>query len=217
MWAKNTNAITAARLDVEVAMRHLRRADPRLRPLIERHGLPRLQRTRNSFQSLARSIIYQQLSGKAAATIYRRFLELFPTHRFPTPAAVRSMPVARLRSAGLSGQKTTYLLALAQKYQQGAIRPRRFNQMSAAEITEMLTQVKGIGPWTVDMFLIFALNRPDVLPVGDLGVRKGMQRMCALAALPDAETMRRVAAPWRPFRSAASWYLWRILDEQPGP
>ena len=209
--------MAAARLDVEAALRHLRSADPRLRTLIERHGPPRLQRTRNSFQSLARSIIYQQLSGKAAATIYRRFLQLFPTHRFPTPAAVRSMPVARLRSAGLSRQKATCLHALARNYLQGDIRPRRFNQMSAAEITVTLTRVKGIGPWTADMFMIFALNRPDVLPVGDLGVRKGMQRLCTLATLPDAETMRRVASPWRPFRSAASWYLWRMLDEQPVP
>jgi 3-methyladenine DNA glycosylase/8-oxoguanine DNA glycosylase len=209
--------MAAARLDVEAALRHLRSAEPRLRTLIERHGPPRLQRTRNSFQSLARSIIYQQLSGKAAATIYRRFLQLFPTHRFPTPAAVRSMPVARLRSAGLSRQKATCLHALARNYLQGDIRPRRFNQMSAAEITVTLTRVKGIGPWTADMFMIFALNRPDVLPVGDLGVRKGMQRLCTLATLPDAETMRRVASPWRPFRSAASWYLWRMLDEQPVP
>ncbi|HJO32526.1 MAG: DNA-3-methyladenine glycosylase [Anaerolineales bacterium] len=209
--------MAAARLDVEAALRHLRSAEPRLRTLIERHGPPRLQRTRNSFQSLARSIIYQQLSGKAAATICRRFLQLFPTHRFPTPAAVRSMPVARLRSAGLSRQKATCLHALARNYLQGDIRPRRFNQMSAAEITVTLTRVKGIGPWTADMFMIFALNRPDVLPVGDLGVRKGMQRLCTLATLPDAETMRRVASPWRPFRSAASWYLWRMLDEQPVP
>jgi DNA-3-methyladenine glycosylase II len=209
--------MTTAHLDVDAALRHLRRAEPRLRPLIEHHGPPRLQRTRNSFQSLARSIIYQQLSGKAAATICRRFLQLFPTHRFPTPAAVRSMPVARLRSAGLSRQKATCLHALARNYLQGDIRPRRFNQMSAAEITVTLTRVKGIGPWTADMFMIFALNRPDVLPVGDLGVRKGMQRLCTLATLPDAETMRRVASPWRPFRSAASWYLWRMLDEQPVP
>jgi 3-methyladenine DNA glycosylase/8-oxoguanine DNA glycosylase len=209
--------MATARLDEVAALHHLRRAEPRLRSLIERRGPPRLQRTRNSFQSLARTILYQQLSGKAAATIYRRFLQLFPTHRFPTPAAVGKMPLARLRAAGLSGQKAAYLHTLAQKYQQGAIRPRRFNQMSATEITEMLTQVKGIGPWTADMFLIFALNRPDVLPVGDLGVRKGMQRLCALATLPDAETMRHVAAPWRPFRSVASWYLWRMLDEHPGP
>lgn len=217
MWAQNSNAIATARLDVDAAMRHLRSAEPRLRPLIERHGPPRLQRTRNSFQSLARSIIYQQLSGKAAATIYRRFLQLFPTRRFPTTAAVSEMPLARLRAAGLSGQKAEYLHALARKYLQGDIQPRRFNHMSGPEITAILTQVKGIGPWTADMFLIFALNRPDVMPVGDLGVRKGMQRLCALPALPNPETMRREAAPWQPFRSAASWYLWRLLDEQSDP
>ncbi len=206
--------MAAARLDVEAALRHLRSAEPRLRTLIERHGPPRLQRTRNSFQSLARSIIYQQLSGQAAATIYRRFMELFPTRRFPSPEAVHAMSLAQLRSAGLSEQKATYLHTLAQKYLKGDIQPRRFNHMSGAEITAALTQVKGIGPWTADMFLLFALNRPDVLPVGDLGVRKGMQRLYQLSALPDAETMRQLAAPWQPFRSVGSWYLWRLMEER---
>ena len=209
--------MATAPLDLDAAMRHLSRAEPRLRPLIERHGRPRLRRTPNYFQSLVRSIIYQQLSGKAAATIYERFLQLFPTRRFPTHKAVRAIPLARLRSAGLSGQKAIYLHELAQKYLTGDIRPRRFRHMNDAEITAALTQLKGVGPWTADMFLIFALNRPDVLPVGDLGVRKGMKRLCDLPELPDAETMRHLAAPWKPFRSAASWYLWRLLEEDPGP
>ena len=207
--------MVTARIDAYDAIRHLRRAEQRLVPLIELHGPPQLRRTRNSFQSLARSIIYQQLSGKAAATIYRRFLQLFPTRRFPSPEVMRTVTVARLRSAGLSMQKASYMHALAQTYLKGDIRPRRFSQMTDAEITATLTKVKGIGPWTADMFLIFALNRPDVLPVGDLGVRKGMQRLYDLPVLPDAQTMRRLATPWQPFRSAATWYLWRLLDEQP--
>ena len=207
--------MVTARIDAYDAIRHLRRAEQRLVPLIERHGPPRLRRTRNSFQSLARSIIYQQLSGKAAATIYRRFLQLFPTRQFPSPRVMRTVTVARLRSAGLSIQKASYMHALAQTYLKGDIQPRRFSQMTDAEITATLTKVKGIGPWTADMFLIFALNRPDVLPVGDLGARKGMQRLYDLPVLPDAQTMRRLAAPWQPFRSAATWYLWRLLDEQP--
>jgi DNA-3-methyladenine glycosylase II len=197
------------------AIRHLRHAEQRLVPLIERHGPPQLQRTRNSFQSLARSIIYQQLSEKAATTIYKRFLQLFPTRQFSSPQVVLTVTLVRMRSAGLSAQKASYMHALAHKYLSGDIQPRHFNQMTDAEITAHLTQVKGIGPWTADMFLIFALNRPNVLPVGDLGVRKGMQRMYDLPILPDAQTMRRLAAPWQPFRSTASWYLWRILDEQP--
>ena len=204
-------------LDLDAAMSHLSRAEPRLRPVIERYGPPRLQRTRNSFQSLAHSIIHQQLSVKAAANIYGRFVQLFHTRRFPTPAAVSEIPLAQLRSAGLSRQKATYLHELAGMYLKGDIRPRRFRHMSGPEITATLTQVKGIGPWTADMFLIFALNRPDVLPVGDLGVRKGMQQLCDLPVLPDPDTMYRLATPWRPFRSAASWYLWRLLDEEPRP
>ena len=206
--------MATVRLDVYAAMRHLQQTEPRLRPLIKRHGPPHLQRTRNSFQSLIRSIVYQQLSGQAAATIYRRFMELFPTRRFPSPEAVHAMSLAQLRSAGLSEQKATYLHTLAQKYLKGDIQPRRFNHMSGAEITAALTQVKGIGPWTADMFLLFALNRPDVLPVGDLGVRKGMQRLYQLSALPDAETMHQLAAPWQPFRSVGSWYLWRLMEER---
>ena len=206
-----------ARLDVDAAMRHLRHTDPRFCPLMDLYGPPKLHPTRNSFKSLVHSIIYQQLSGKAAATIYGRFIQLFHTRRFPTPGAVRDMPMERLRSSGLSRQKATYLHELAEMYLKGDIRPRCFGRMSAAEITAALTHVKGIGPWTADMFLIFALNRPDVLPVGDLGVRKGMQQLCDLPALPDPDTMYRLATPWRPFRSAASWYLWRLLDEEPRP
>ena len=199
-------------LDVEAAVRHLRRAEPRLHPLIERYGPPRLRRKRNSFHALAHSIIYQQLSGKAAQTIYKRFLQLFPTRSFPSPEAVHAMPISRLRSAGISRQKATYLHILAQTYIRGIIKPRTFGQMSDAEIKSVLTQLKGIGPWTADMFLMFSLNRPDILPVGDLGIQKGMQRLYQLPTLPDATDMRRLASPWQPFRSAGSWYLWRLVD-----
>lgn len=180
--------------------------------LIARHGKPALSRTRNSFQSLARAIVYQQLSGKAAGTIYGRFLDLFPTRRFPTPAALAAVPFERLRGAGLSRAKAAYLLDLAAKFDDGTIRPRRFSSMTNDELSASLTRIKGVGQWSVDMFLMFGLNRPDVLPVGDLGIRKGMQVHFGLRALPEPARMERLARPWRPYRTVASWYMWRVLE-----
>ena len=180
--------------------------------LISAHGLPPFCRTRNSFESLGRAIVYQQLSGKAAATIYGRFLGLFPQRRFPRPDQLRRISAARLRSAGLSRAKASYLKELAGAYVDGSVAPRRFRAGSDAEISAMLLAVKGIGAWSVDMFLIFALNRPDILPVGDLGVRKGMRTYFGLDELPDAELMTSLAEPWRPYRSVASWYMWRCAD-----
>jgi DNA-3-methyladenine glycosylase II len=202
----------AAELDVKRAVRHLRKVPGPMAALIAAHGLPSFSRTRNSFESLGQAIVYQQLSGKAAGTIYARFLALFPRGRFPRPDQLVRVPVARLRSAGLSRGKASYLKELAAAYVDGSVSPRRFRTGSDAEIAAMLLAVKGIGAWSVDMFLIFALNRPDILPVGDLGVRKGMRAYFGLDDLPDAELMTRLAEPWRPYRSVASWYMWRCAD-----
>ena len=120
---------------------------------------------------------------------------------------------ARLRSAGVSRAKAEYLLDLARNFADGTIKPRRFATMDNAALSERLCQVKGIGQWSVDMFMIFGLLRPDVLPVGDLGVRKGMQSYFGLGELPNAGVMEERAEPWRPYRSIASWYMWRILEE----
>ena len=152
--------------------------------LIARHGAPDWRRTKNSFASLGRSIIYQQLSGKAAGTIYGRVLDLFPRRRFPRPEVLLATDPDRLRSAGLSRAKTAALLDLAAKFCDGTVTPRRFGRLDNDALQAMLTQVKGIGPWSVDMFLMFGLLRPDVLPVGDLGVRKGMQTYFDLDELP---------------------------------
>lgn len=181
--------------------------------LIRRHGRPDLQRTRNSFQSLGRAIIYQQLSGKAAGTIYRRFLALFPRNRFPTPGVLMKTPFENLRQAGLSRGKASYLIDLAGKFQDGTIKPRRFARMDNDALSRLLTQVKGVGQWSVDMFLIFGLLRPDVLPVGDLGVRKGFQSYFGLSDLPKPDEMTDRARPWQPYRSIATWYMWRLLEE----
>ena len=182
--------------------------------LIQRHGRPQLQRTRNSFQSLARAIIYQQLSGKAAGTIYGRFLTLFPGKRFPTPQALMQVPFEDLRKVGLSRGKASYLLDLASRFHDGTIQPRRFSRMDNDALSRLLTQVKGVGQWSVDMFLIFGLLRPDVLPVGDLGVRKGFQGYFGLSDLPAPDQMTDLARPWQPYRSIASWYMWRLLEEE---
>src|SRR3989344_8355191 len=146
--------------------------DKRFAPLIKKHGLPDLKRGTNPFQALVRSIIHQQVSGAAARTIDARFVALFPKGKFPTPEMVRAMPIEKMRAAGLSGQKASYIKDLADKFSDGTIKHRSLHRMESADIVEHLTQVKGIGVWSVHMFLIFTLGRPDVLPTGDLGIRK---------------------------------------------
>ena len=183
-------------------------------PLIKKHGLPELKRGSNVFEALAKSIVYQQLSGKAAATIYGRFRALFKGKKFPSPEEVKKVPFETLRSVGLSNQKASYILDLADKFASGAIRHRAIPKMKNEEIVEHLTQVKGIGEWTVHMFLIFTLNRPDVLPVGDLGIKKGFQIVYKLRQMPDSKRMEKLASAWRPHATTACWYLWRAADEK---
>lgn len=202
----------AAELDLKKALRHLRRVDGPMDELIRIHGQPTFKRTRNAFASLGRAIISQQLSGKAANTIYGRFLDLFPRRRFPTPAQLLDIPTADLRRAGLSRAKASYLQDLARRFSDGTVQPRRFRGASNAEIADSLLLVKGIGQWSVDMFLMFGLCRPDVLPVGDLGVRKGVRTYFELEALPDSDEMHSLTEAWRPFRSVGSWYMWRVAE-----
>jgi len=189
------------------------RRDKRFAALIREHGVPDLKRKGRPFQALVRAIIGQQVSGAAARTIHARFMALFPNTKFPTPEMVRNVPLTKMRAAGLSGQKASYIKDLAEKFSDGTIRHRSLHNMQSADIVEHLTQVKGIGVWTVHMFLIFTLNRPDVLPTGDLGIRKGFQILYKLRKLPDHAQMERLAKDWRPHASAAAWYLWRVADE----
>ncbi|GAB4524711.1 MAG: DNA-3-methyladenine glycosylase [Haliangiales bacterium] len=199
-------------IDLPRALAHLRQLTDPMPALVERHGAPDWRRTRNSFASLGRAIIYQQLTGKAAETIYQRVLALFPRRRFPRPEALLATSPETLRGAGLSRAKCAALLDLAEKFCDGTITPRRFAALDNRALHAMLTQVRGIGPWSVDMFLMSGLLRPDVLPVGDLGVRKGMQTYFATAALPSPTEMSALAEPWRPYRSVASWYMWRVAE-----
>ena len=207
-WA----AMPATAIDWSPALQHLRRVDPKLATMIDRHGSPTIAPTTDAVRSLARAIVSQQLSGKAADTIWGRFVALYPGRRFPRAAEIAATPDAALRGAGLSGAKTAALKDLARHVLERKLVPRRLSAASDAEIAAMLLPVRGIGPWSVHMFLMFALARPDVLPVGDLGIQKGMQRHFGLRKLPDADRMTRLAAPWQPYRSAAAWYMWRLLE-----
>ena len=201
--------------DPTLACEHLTGADPALGRLIGRAGdfglVPR--HTSSLFRSLARAIVYQQLSGAAASTILGRVVALFAPRRFPTPGDILAIPVERLRAAGLSAAKTAALRDLAEKTLDGTVPPMaRVRRMSDEEIIEHLIQVRGVGRWTVEMLLMFGLGRPDVLPVGDLGVRKGYALTFRTRGLPEPAAMTRRAERWRPYRSVASWYLWRALE-----
>lgn len=201
--------------DPELACRHLSEADPRLGDLIARAG-PFTMRpvpTQSLFAALVEAIVYQQLSGKAAETILGRVVAIYRPRRFPRPEDILDTPQARLRAAGLSNAKTLAVLDLAARTLDGTVpRMAQVRRMSDDEIIERLTRVRGVGRWTVEMLLLFRLGRPDVLPVGDLGVRKGFARTFGRRVLSDSAVMSRRAERWRPYRSVASWYLWRALD-----
>lgn len=169
--------------------------------------------THSLFQALARSIVYQQLTGKAAATILGRVTRLFAPKRFPTPRDLLEIAPERLRAAGLSTAKTAALRDLAARALDGTVPSLPLvRRMHDEEIIERLTAVRGVGRWTVEMLLIFKLGRPDVLPVGDLGVRKGFALTFGKRKLPQPSLMHHRGKRWRPYRSVASWYLWRALE-----
>lgn len=202
-------------LDAEAALRHLQRRDPALRKLIARAGPFRMEVTglSSAFVALGRSIVYQQLTGKAAATIHARVCQAFGSDRFPKPELVRDAPVEQLRACGLSGAKAAALKDLAEKVLDGTVpSAARIRKMENEAIIEALTQVRGIGRWSVEMLLMFQLGRPDVLPLGDYGVRKGFMRTYGLEALPAPKALEAHAEEWRPFRTVASWYMWRALE-----
>jgi DNA-3-methyladenine glycosylase II len=172
-------------------------------------------RPADAYGALVRSIVGQQLSTKAAATIYGRMTELWHG-RTPTPQELLDADPDAIRAAGLSRPKIAYLRSLAEHVLSGELELDRLSELSDEEIAAELTAVKGLGQWTADMFLVFFLGRPDVLPVGDLGVRKAVQQAYELEAMPTAPELEELGEPWRPYRSLASLYLWRSLDAIPG-
>ena len=199
------------RLELNKAVRHLKRCDSTMARLIEVVGTCRLdEKQRNvSFAALARSIVSQQLSVQAAKKTYQR---LTKTLGQPEPRSILEADPKMLRGAGLSWQKVSYMIDLATKVDSGTLLLGKLRFLPDEEVVGELTQVKGVGVWTAQMFLIFHLGRLDVLPVGDLGVRNGFRDAYGLNDLPNNETMERIAAPWKPYRSIGAWYLWRFKD-----
>jgi DNA-3-methyladenine glycosylase II len=195
------------------ALRHLSKADPVLARVIRSVGPCRLEPRRSGthFEALARAIVYQQLSGKAAGTIHGRFLSLYPRRRL-RPAAVLATDDASLRAVGLSRQKIGYVRDLAARVDANEVPLGRLDRLPDDEIIERLTCVKGIGRWTVQMFLMFRLGRPDVLPELDLGVQNAIHRAYGLPRRPTPKEVLAIGERWRPWASVASWYLWRSLE-----
>jgi len=187
------------------------RKDPILGKIIDNVGDYSLKRRNHHFAVLVESIISQQLATSAAEAIFRRFRKLYP--KFPTAAQILSTRKSKLRTAGLSGMKIDYLKDLARNIKEGRLNMKLLSKMSDEEVIVHLTQVKGIGRWTAEMFLIFSLGRQDVLPVHDLGLRKGAQMAFSLADLPKPKELEKMGERWRPYRSIATWYLWKSLQK----
>ena len=202
-------------IDYPRARRLLARRDPILRDLMRVHGPCGLAKSQHTdpFQALVHAIISQQLSTRAAATIAGRVDALLGGT--PTPGAIARVSDAELRAAGLSGQKVTYLRDLAARITDGSLPLDALDAMSDDDVIAALTQVKGIGRWTAEMFLMFRLHRPDVLPVGDLGIVKAVQRAYRLRTIPSPSRLLRLGESWRPYRSVACWYLWASLNNVP--
>jgi DNA-3-methyladenine glycosylase II len=201
------------------SMAALSEADEVMAALIAEHGslgtwARRRGRPQDAYGALVRAIVGQQLSSKAARTIYERLIEVFGGHT-PTPKELLAVDPRLIRAAGLSNAKVAYLRDLAEHVLSGELELDRLTELSDAEVSAQLTAVKGLGQWTADMFLIFHLGRPDVLPVGDLGIRRAVQIAYGLTELPDAKRLAQIAEPWRPHRSLACLYLWRSLDNAP--
>ena len=197
------------------AVQHLQRVDRALARVIKQVGQCPLAPRRGvaPWQALVRSVAYQQLNGTAAETIFNRFLALFPGQKFPTPEQIVAAPDERLRSAGLSRAKTAAIKDIAAHTLRGVVPDRRgIAKLTDAEIIERLTVIRGVGPWTVEMLLMFTLGRPDVLPATDYGVRSGFALVYGLKDLPAPKDLLAHGERWRPYRTVASWYLWRAID-----
>src|SRR6266705_3786420 len=195
---------------MRAAVRHLKQSDPILCAIIDRVGPCRMEFGPPEFHSLAEAIVYQQLNGKAAVTIFKRFAALAGDP--VTPEGILKLTDAQLRSVGLSKQKSSYLKDMAQRAVRGELDFSRLPEMSDEDVIKHLTQVKGVGVWTAHMFLMFTLRRPNILPTGDYGVRTAIMKHYKKRKLPKPELMERIAKPWAPYRSVACWYLWQSLD-----
>jgi DNA-3-methyladenine glycosylase II len=192
------------------AVNHLKKSDPVLCAIIERIGSFRMEYGPPEFHSLAESILYQQLNGRAAATIFKRFTALAGEPL--TPEGILKLTDEELRSVGLSKQKSAYLKDLAVKTRDGLLDFTKLQDLPDEEVIKHLTQVKGVGVWTAQMFLMFTMKRPDVLPTGDYGVQAAIKKHYRKRKLPKPKDMEKIAKAWSPYRSIACWYLWKSMD-----
>ena len=200
-------------MDIKAGLDLLKR-DKKMRVLINEFGRPDFNLRQDYFQSLLRSIVFQQLSGKAAQTIYERFVNLIPKTSNLCPHEVLKLDNDEMRKAGLSFQKINYVKNLADYFENNSFQKKDVEKMTDEEISKELIQIKGIGQWTVDMFLMFTLNRADILPCTDLGIQKGIMKILNMNNLPTKKEMENCSSKWRPYRTIACWYLWRIADEK---
>ena len=196
---------------ITAAVKHLRRRDKVLKDIIDEVGPFTLKLKTDRFGALVSSIISQQISGSAARSIHRRLTELIAPQKI-SPEALAPLTPVQLRTAGISPQKASYLLDLAQKVQTGEVRLKKLTRLTDAEVVAELIQVKGIGEWTAQMLMMFSLGRLDVFPHNDLGIRTALKNLYGLADLPDKQTSHAIATPWRPYATIASWYCWRSLE-----
>jgi DNA-3-methyladenine glycosylase II len=192
------------------AINHLKQSDPVLAGIIDQVGRYRVEYSEPTFHTLAEAILYQQLNGKAAATIFARFTGAAGDPL--TPKAILKLTDAEMRAVGLSRQKTSYLRDLSEKTAAGLMEFERMPDLPEAEVIAHLTQVKGVGVWTAHMFLMFSLRRPDILPTGDYGIQAAIKKYYKKRNWPKPAVMEKIAKPWAPYRSIACWYLWRSLD-----
>jgi DNA-3-methyladenine glycosylase II len=192
------------------AIHHLKKSDPTLSAIIERVGPCRMEFGPPEFHSLAEAIVYQQLNGKAAVTIFKRFAALAGEPL--TPEGILRLTDAQLRSVGLSKQKSAYLKDMSGRAARGELDFTRLPEMTDDEVIKHLTQVKGVGVWTAHMFLMFTLRRPNILPTGDYGIQMAIKKHYKKRKMPKPEVMAKIAKSWEPYRSVACWYLWRSLD-----
>jgi len=195
---------------IRKAINHLKKSDPILAAIIEQVGPCRMEFGEPTFHSLAEAILYQQLNGKAAVTIFKRFTDLAGDPL--TPAGILKLTDVQMRGVGLSKQKTSYLRDLSEKTKEGLLEFERLPELSEEEVIQHLTQVKGVGVWTAHMFLMFTLRRPDVLPTGDYGIQAAIKKHYKKRKWPKPDVMEKIAKPWVPYRSVACWYLWKSLD-----
>ena len=200
-------------MDIKAGLDLLKR-DKKMKVLIKKFGGPDFNLKQDYFQSLLRSIVFQQLSGKAAQTIYERFVNLIPKTSNHCPNEVLKLDKEEMRKAGLSFRKIDYVRNLADYFENNSFHKKDVEKMSDQEISKELIQIKGIGQWTVDMFLMFTLNRADILPYKDLGIQKGIKKILNIKNLPSKKEMENCSRKWRPYRTIACWYLWRIADDK---